>query len=166
MCFLVLKNNNCKLKIRCMLNDIFLDIDLMIYWIDLNQLLLTYKICDLDDEIVIISLVNQNKLWSPNLNLPNINKWNEKNKFNSIKGPKRATGRLNLLGPWMRSWEKNNFIEIKLKTIIKLNSQTNIMLMSEIEKKKIKKKQLKLIWINLKKIMKFNFLIIQYLRIK
>jgi len=55
MCFLVLKNNNCKLKIRCMLNDIFLDIDLMIYWIDLNQLLSTYKICDLDDEIVIIS---------------------------------------------------------------------------------------------------------------
>jgi hypothetical protein len=39
------------------------------------------------------------------------------------------------------------------------------MLMSEIEKKN-KKKQLKLIWINLKKIMKFNFLIIQYLRIK
>jgi hypothetical protein len=33
----------------------FLDIDLMIYWIDLNQLLSTYKICDLDDEIVIIS---------------------------------------------------------------------------------------------------------------
>jgi len=39
------------------------------------------------------------------------------------------------------------------------------MLMSEIEKKN-KKKQLKLIWINLKKIMKFNFLIIQYLKIK
>lgn len=39
--------------------------------------------------------------------------------------------------------------------------------MSEIEKKIIqKKKQLKLIWINLKKIMKFNSLIIQYLRIK
>jgi hypothetical protein len=64
-----------------------------------------------------------------------------KNKINKKKWPEST--KVNLINLWLELWDWNNTIKIKLRKIMKLNSQSTYYWKMNLKKKSIKKEQKK-----------------------